>query len=84
MQLITYLKCSALHIGETGRKLADLRDVRVNSTSSDVAVHFNSPGHDSLDLPVCCLATITGMRERRLKEAKLIRRLGTRRLGIRP
>ena len=79
---ITCLKCSALYIGETGRKLADrfrehLRDVRVNSTSSDVAVHFNSPGHDSLDLSVCCLATITGMRERRLKEAKLIRRLGT-------
>ena len=71
-----------MYVGETGRRFADrfrehLRDVRVSSTSSDVAVHFNSPGHDTHDLSVCCLTNVTDMRVRRLTEARLIKRLGT-------
>ena len=71
-----------LYIGETGRMLAErfrehLRDVRINSANSDVAVHFNSLNHSIEDASVLCITTATDMHKRRLIESKFIKRLGT-------
>ena len=75
-------KCSAIYIGETGRRLGDrirehLRHVRNNTTSSDVSIHFNADGHDINDLSVLVIKSVFDITKRRLAEAKLIRRLGT-------
>ena len=76
-------KCpQILYIGETGQMLAErfrshLFDIRHNSNHSEVANHFNSVLHNIDDCIVTGLKYVSNREERRLKEAHLIRRLGT-------
>ena len=73
-------KCSSIYIGKTGRCLGDrirehLHHVRVGTDSNDIAVHFNSDGHDINDLSVLVIKSVFDI-SKRLAESKLIR-LGT-------
>ena len=74
-----------LYIGETGRKLTtcfhehvgDIRNCRITKSQSQVAAHFNHPGHSIDDLSVCGLLRVPDQSKRKVQEAKIIHALGT-------
>ncbi|XP_078265981.1 receptor-transporting protein 3-like [Rhinoraja longicauda] len=75
-------RCELLYIGETERRLSDrfdehLRSVRHNQPDLPVAKHFNSPSHSESDLSVMGLLQCRSEAGRKLKEKRLIFRLGT-------
>ena len=69
--------------GETGRKLGDRfrehrRNVINKKSDSEVAAHFNQSGHKGVeDMSVCGLLHCHDIIQRKLKEQKLIAKLGT-------
>ena len=74
-------KCGELYVGESGRRLGDrfrehLKDVR-DKADKEVARHFNSDRHRGVeDMEVCGLLLERGLISRKLKEQKMIGRLG--------
>ena len=76
-------KCGETYIGETGRKLKDRfrehrRFVTINKADNEVAAHFNRTDHDGVhDMRVCGLLYCSDVQERKLKEQKIISKLGT-------
>jgi hypothetical protein len=77
------LNCPGLlYIGETGQKLAErfsshLSNIGRNVNTSDVAQHFNSQGHSIDDIVITGLLNAPEKTSRRIKEAKIIRKLGS-------
>ena len=79
---IKCLKCDKLYIGETKRMLSERfrehrRHIVKHFTSSPVAQHFTSSGHNLSDLKVGVMAECSSDRQRKTFEMRLINRLGT-------
>ena len=79
---IVCAKCSMLYVGETMRRLGDrfrehLRKIRIKDMSSEVAVHFNTCGHDIDDIRVTVLKSCHTDAERKEFERLMINSLGT-------
>ena len=77
-------KCDMLYIGETGRTLRDrknghMSDIRLGKTEkNEVAEHFcSSPHNIQDDFSIRAILTMEDQHQRRLFEAKLVRKLGT-------
>lgn len=76
-------RCGKLYIGETGRKLSDRfrehrRFVVTKKADNEIAFHFNQPDHDGVkDMKVCGMLYCHDITDRKLKEQKLILKLGT-------
>ena len=71
-----------LYVGETGRRLEDRfrehrLDVQDNKPEREVAAHFNQPGHVGInDMKVLGLSFSPDVKFRKLKEQKIIAKLG--------
>ena len=78
---IVCLHCGELYVGETKRRLGDrfrehLNDIRKNNKNSPVAVHFNTSDHSIEDVSVSVLTQCSSDSARKVKEMRLIDRLG--------
>ncbi len=79
---VTCFRCGDLYIGKTGRMLADLfrehlADIRNAKVGKEVASHFNQAGHTIDDVAVCGISYQPMISQRHIKEARLIRNIGT-------
>ena len=82
--VISCTKCDVLYVGETGRTLRERKnghfsDIRCNRIEkNEVAEHFCSSPHNlQTDFAIRAVYAVPDTHERRLFEAKLIRKLGT-------
>ncbi len=79
---VTCLRCGDLYIGETGRMLADrfrehLADIRNAKVDKEVASHFNQASHTIDAVAVSGISYHSMISQRLIKEARLIRNIGT-------
>ena len=81
--IIYFISCVKLYIGETGRRQSDrfaehLRSVRNNDVDKPVARHFNIVNHSISDIKVCAISPIScGNDSRKRHEKRLIFKIGT-------
>ncbi len=79
---LTCLRCGDLYIGGTGHMLAvrfreHLADIHNAKVGKEVASHFNQAGHTFDDVAVSGISYQPMISQRRIKEARLIRNIGT-------
>ena len=79
--IIECKKCGSLYVGETGRRLGDRfrehrRAVINKKQDSEVACHFAADGHSIEDMSVAGVLHCHDLLTRKLKEQKLISKLG--------